>query len=75
MQNKASLPETTYEISFYDRHGGIDSVQQHTEEALARSIIQMFNEPDSADLYSRITLTAHDWRTGADTELASLIFA
>ena len=74
MQNKASLPEITYEISFYDRHGVIDRVQQYTEEALARSILQMFNEPDSAELYSRITLTAHDWPSGIDTELASLIF-
>lgn len=74
MNNGHGLPGITYEITFYDRDGGIDSVQQHTDEALARSILQMFDEPDSAELYSRITLAAHDWSAGTDADLDALIF-
>lgn len=68
------LPEITYEIAFFDLRGGIDSIQQHTDEATARAVLRMFDEPDSAELYSRITLTAHDWSTGTETELHSLFF-
>ncbi len=68
------LPNTTYEIAFYDLRGHLDSAQQHTDEATARSILRLFDEPDSAELYSQITLTAHDWSTGAETELDALIF-
>ena len=68
------LPEITYEITFYSLSGGIDSIQQHTDEASARSILRLFDEPDSAELYSRITLTAHDWSTGTVTALDALIF-
>ena len=68
------LPEITYELTFYDLRGEIDSAQQHTDEALARSILLLFDEPDSAELYSRITLIAHDWSTGVETELDALIF-
>ena len=67
------LPEITYEITFYNLSGGIDSIQQHTDEAAARAVLRMFDEPDSAELYSRITLTAYDWSTGAEKELDSLI--
>lgn len=74
MNSGSSLPGITYEITFYDRDGEVDSVQQHTDEALARSILQMFDEPDSAELYSRITLTAHDWSTGIDADLDALTF-
>ena len=68
------LPNITYEIAFYDLQGQLDSAQQHTDEATAQSILRLFDEPDSAELYSRITLTAHDWSTGAETELDALSF-
>ena len=68
------LPEITYELRFYDLQGALDSTQQHTDEATARSILRLFDEPDSAELYSRITLMAHDWTTGADADLDALIF-
>lgn len=68
------LPEITYELRFYDQRGTLDSTQQHTDEATARSILRLFDEPDSAEVYSRITLTAHDWITGADADLDALIF-
>ncbi len=68
------LPEITYEVTFYDLSNGIDSIQQHTDETMARSVLRLFDEQASAELYSRITLTAHDWSTGAETELDALIF-
>ena len=70
----SGLPETTYEITFFDLNGGIDSTQQYTDEAIARSVLRLFDEPDSAELYSRITLVSHDWSTGAEAELDALAF-
>lgn len=70
----SGLVNTTYEIAFYDLQGQLDSSQQHTDETTARSILRLFDEPDSAELYSRITLTAYDWSTGAEAELDALIF-
>ena len=68
------LPETTYEIIFFDLSGRIDSIQQYTDEATARSILRLFDEPDSAELYSRIILVSHDWSAGTETGLDALIF-
>lgn len=70
----SGLVNTTYEIAFYDLQGQLDSCQQHTDETTARSILRLFDEPDSAELYSRTTLTAYDWSTGAEAELDALIF-
>lgn len=70
----SGMVNTTYEIAFYDLQGQLDSAQQHTDEATAQSILRLFDEPDSAELYSRITLTAHDWSTGSETELDALSF-
>ena len=70
----SGVVNTTYEIAFYDLQGQLDSAQQHTDVATAQSILRLFDEPDSAELYSRITLTAHDWSTGSETELDALSF-
>jgi hypothetical protein len=68
------LPTTTYELTFYDREGEVESIQEHTNEADARETMDLFREPDSAELYSRITLTAYDWTTGTETTLKTLVF-
>ena len=68
------LPETTYELTFYDRDGEEDSVQQYTDEQTGREVLSLFNEPDSEELYSRITLTAYDWNTKVSCFLAELTF-
>lgn len=68
------LPEMTYDITFYDLQGGVDSIQQYADEATGRAILRLFDEPESAEFYSLITLIAHDWSTGTDTELEVLIF-
>ena len=64
----------TYEITFTRLDGQPDEIQQHTSEELARESFRLFNEPDSAELYSRIELTRHDWETGADEILDTLKF-
>ena len=68
------LPTTTYELNFYNREGKVESVQEYTNEANARAAMDLFREPDSAELYSRITLTAYDWTTGTETTLKTLTF-
>ena len=63
----------TYEITF-THHDGKEEVQQHTSEALAREFFQMFNEPDSAEMYSEIRLTEYDWETKTEKLLDILRF-
>ena len=71
---KQELPTTTYELTFYDREGEVESIRQHTNEADARDALELFREPDSAELYSRITLTSYDWGTGTEQTLKTLEF-
>lgn len=68
------LPEITYELTFYDRDGEEDSVQQYTDEQTGREVLSLFDEPNSEELYSRITLTAYDWNAKESRFLAELTF-
>lgn len=68
------LPETTYELTFYDREGEEDSVQTYTDEATGREVMSLFDEPGSEELYSRITLTAYDWNAKESRFLTELTF-
>lgn len=68
------MPTTTYEITFYDLRGAEDSRSQHTTAGEAWDAFRLFAEPDSAEIYSRITLTAFDWNTGTEKTLATLTF-
>ena len=54
--------------------GQPDETQQYTNEGFARECFRLFDEPDSAELYSRIRLTRHDWETGTDEVLETLEF-
>lgn len=64
----------TYEITFTRLDSQPDEVQQYTTEEAAREVFELFDEPDSAELYSRIRLTRHDWETGADEPMDALVF-
>lgn len=64
----------TYEITFTRLDGQAEEVQQYTDENFARECFQLFDELDSAELYSRIQLTRHDWENGVDEILETLIF-
>ena len=68
------MPETTYQITYYDRSGAEDSVQQYSAGECAWDAFRAFAEPDSAELYSRITLTAYDWTANTEKALATLTF-
>jgi hypothetical protein len=68
------LPVITYNITFYDREGEVDSIQQHTTEESAKKIMKLFDEPDSSELYRRITLTSYDWGTDKVSLLKELTF-
>lgn len=59
----------TYEITFTRLDGQPDETQQYTDEGFARECFRLFDEPDSAEMYSRIRLTRHDWETGTDEVL------
>ena len=64
----------TYEITFTRLDDQPEEVQQYTDEGFARECFRLFDEPDSAELYSRIRLTRHDWGTGTDEKLETLEF-
>lgn len=64
----------TYEITFTRLDDQPEEVQQYTDEDFARECLRFFDEPDSAELYSRIRLTRHDWETDTDETLETLEF-
>ena len=47
---------------------------KHTSEELARECFRLFDEPDSAEMYSKIELSCHDWETGMDEILETMTF-
>lgn len=69
------MPDKTYEITFYDLHGEIDSLQQYSSLAAARDIFLMFDEEQSKELYSRIVLTEYNWRNNEQRIYDVLQFA
>ena len=64
----------TYEITFTRLDDQTEEVQQYTDEGLARECFRLFDEPDSAEMYSRIQLTRHDWETDGDETLETMEF-
>ena len=56
-----STVSTTYELTFFDLIGNVDSIQQYRTEAEAREAMSLYNEPDSTNIYSRITLAKTEW--------------
>ena len=52
---------TTYELTFFDLCGNVDSMQQYRTESEAREAMRLFTEPDSTDIFSKITLTKTEW--------------
>lgn len=64
----------TYEITFTRLDDQTKEVQQYTDEGFARECFRLFDEPDSAEMYSCIRLTRHDWETGADEILETIEF-
>lgn len=68
------MADRTYELVFYGRDGQVDSEQDYTDRETALEALRLFDEPDSAELYSRIALREYDWQTRTETELEVLAF-
>ena len=56
-----AMPCETYELIFYDLDGEIDSIQQYRNEKKAREVLQLFDEPASKEIYSKISLVKIEW--------------
>ena len=68
------MRDRTYELIFYGRGGQVDSEQEYTDRETALEAFRLYDEPDSAELYSRIVLREYDWQTRTETELEMLAF-
>ena len=68
------MADRTYELVFYGLNGQVDSEQDYTDRETALEAFRFFDEPDSAELYSRIALREYDWQTRTETELEVLAF-
>ena len=68
------MADRTYELVFFGRDGQVDSEQDYTDRETALEALRLFDEPDSAELYSRIVLREYDWQTRTETELEALAF-
>ena len=68
------MADRTYELVFYGRDGQVDSEQDYADRETALETLRLFDEPDSAELYSRIVLREYDWQTRTETELEVLAF-
>lgn len=68
------MADRTYELVFYGLNGQVDSEQDYYDRETALEALCLFDEPDSAELYSRIALREYDWQTRTETELEVLAF-
>ena len=68
------MRDRIYELVFYSRDGQVDSEQDYTDRETALEALRFFDEPDSAELYSRIALREYNWQTRTETELEALAF-
>ena len=68
------MADRTYELVFFGRDGQVDSEQEYTDRGTALEAFHLFDEQDSAELYSRIVLREYDWQTRTETELEALVF-
>ena len=71
------MPGITYTIRFHrrDRRDGIAEEQEYIVLADAWESFRLFAEPDSAEIYSRIELIAHNWEDGTEAFIAGMSFA
>lgn len=66
------MPEKTYELTFLYKDGGMDKGQVFNDLPTALSAFRCFVEPESADIYSGITLTEDCWQTKQERIVATL---
>ena len=66
------MPEKTYELTFLYKDGGMDKGQVFSDLPTALEAFRCFVEPQSADIYSGITLTEYDRKTKQERIVAAL---
>ena len=66
------MPEKTYELTFIYKDGGMDNGQCFSDLPTALEAFRCFVEPQSADIYSGITLTEYNWMTKHERIVAAL---
>ncbi|MBR2790250.1 MAG: hypothetical protein IKD70_06515 [Eggerthellaceae bacterium] len=71
------MPEVTFSLRFTCR--GLENVYSEEQVFLALSdawdAVRLFAEPDSAELYTHVELSAHNWAESTDTVIFSMDFA
>ena len=68
------MAEKSFDLVFYGLAGAEDSTQSFNDLGTAEEALQLFDEPDSAEMYSRIALVEYDWTARKETELKALTF-
>lgn len=68
------MPEKTYQLTFLNQEGGLDSGQEYNDLPTALEAFKCFVEPKSAEVYNGITLTEYDWTMKRERIVAALAF-
>ena len=66
------LPNKTFFLRFIHRDSSEIEEQEYTTIHQAFDALRMFLEEDSAEMYSRIELSAYDWEQRISTPIATL---
>ena len=70
------MPRITYMLQFTHRDPtDIPEVIEYTALAEAWKSFRLFAEPDSAEIYTRVDLIAHNWEDGTEAHVAGMSFA
>ena len=64
----------TYDLIFHDREGLLDSVLSFNDRDTALESFRLFDEPDSSEIYSRISLWEYSCGTGDYTQIRMMAF-
>ena len=70
------MPGITYMLQFtYRDPSDLPDTIEFIELASAWESFRLFAEPDSAEIYTRIELIAHNWEDCSESPIASMAFA
>ncbi len=65
----------TYDLVFHDRDGLLDSILSFNDRDMALESFGLFDEPDSFEIYSRISLWEYSYETGDYTLIRMMTFS
>lgn len=70
------MPGITYMLQFTHRDpGDVPETIEYIALADAWKAFQLFAEPDSSEIYTRVELISHNWEDGTEAHIASMTFA